>query len=43
MELAVIRWISGEIRLLSYFKNLVLLAAFLGLALGFAVVGKGKL
>jgi hypothetical protein len=42
MELAVIRWISGEIRLLSYFKNLVLLAAFLGLAIGFALVGKGK-
>jgi hypothetical protein len=42
MELGVIRWISGEIRLLSYFKNLVLLAAFLGLAIGFALVGKGK-
>jgi Spermine/spermidine synthase domain len=42
MELAVIRWVSGEIRLLAYFKNLVLLAAFLGLAIGFAVVGKGK-
>jgi spermidine synthase len=42
MELAAIRWISGEIRLLSYFKNLVLLAAFLGLAIGFALVGKGK-
>lgn len=42
MELAVIRWVSGEIRLLAYFKNIVLLAAFLGLAIGFAVVGKGK-
>ena len=42
MELAAIRWISGEIRLLAYFKNLVLLAAFLGLAIGFALVGKGK-
>jgi Spermine/spermidine synthase domain len=40
MELAVIRWIAGEIRVLSYFKNLVLLAAFLGLAIGFALVGK---
>ncbi|MBC8331949.1 MAG: hypothetical protein H8E28_08205 [Anaerolineae bacterium] len=39
-ELAVIRWISGEIRLFSYFKNLPLLAAFLGLALGFGLVGK---
>ncbi len=42
MELAAIRWVAGEIRLLSYFKNLVLLAAFLGLAIGFAVVGKGR-
>jgi len=42
MELAAIRWISGEIRLFAYFKNLVLLAAFLGLAIGFALVGKGK-
>ncbi len=42
MELAVIRWLSGEIRLLAYFKNLVLLAAFLGLAIGFALIGKGK-
>jgi len=39
-ELAVIRWLSGEVRLFSYFKNLPLLAAFLGLAVGFALVGK---
>jgi hypothetical protein len=42
VELAAIRWLSCEIRLLSYFKNLVLLAAFLGLAIGFALTGKGK-
>ena len=41
-ELAVIRWMSAEVRLFSYFKNLPLLAAFLGLAIGFAVVGKGQ-
>jgi len=41
-ELAVIRWISAEVRLFSYFKNLPLLAAFLGLAIGFAVAGKGR-
>ncbi len=41
-ELAIIRWVSGELRLLSYFKNLPLMAAFLGLALGFALVGKGR-
>jgi hypothetical protein len=42
VELAVIRWISGEIRLFSYFKNLPLLAAFLGLAIGFGLVGKRR-
>jgi spermidine synthase len=42
VELAAIRWISAEIRLLAYFKNLALLAAFLGLAIGFALVGKGR-
>ena len=42
IELAVIRWISGEITVLSYFKNIILLAAFLGLAIGFALVGRGK-
>jgi spermidine synthase len=41
-ELAIIRWVSGEVRLFSYFKNLPLLAAFLGLAIGFGVVGKGR-
>src|SRR5512137_1263497 len=41
-ELAIIRWMSAEVRLFSYFKNLPLLAAFLGLAIGFAVVGKGR-
>ena len=41
-ELAVIRWLSGEVRLFSYFKNVPLLAAFLGLALGFAQVGQGR-
>jgi hypothetical protein len=42
LELAVIRWIAGEVRLFAYFKNLLLLAAFLGLSIGFAVVGKGR-
>jgi len=42
LELAVIRWISGEVRLMAYFKNLPLLAAFLGLSIGYALVGKGR-
>src|SRR5512139_1903996 len=41
-ELALIRWIAAEVRLLSYFKNLPLLAAFLGLSLGYAFVHKGR-
>ncbi len=42
LELAVIRWLSGEVRLMAYFKNLPLLAAFLGLAIGFALAGKTR-
>ena len=42
LELAVIRWVSGEIRLFAYLKNIPLLAAFLGLAVGYAMVGKGR-
>lgn len=38
LELAVIRWLSAEVRIFSYFKNLALLAAFLGLAIGFGLV-----
>ena len=34
LELALIRWISTEVRIFAYFSNLVLLACFLGLGLG---------
>jgi len=34
LELALIRWIGGQIRIFAYFSNLVLLAAFLGIGLG---------
>ena len=30
-EMLVIRWLGSEVRLFSYFKNLIMLAAFLGL------------
>ena len=33
-ELALIRWLSGEVRVLAYFPNIVLMSAFLGLGLG---------
>lgn len=42
LELAVIRWLSAEVRLFSYLKNIPLLAAFFGLAIGFALVNKGR-
>lgn len=34
LELALIRWMGSQIRIFSYFANLVLLAAFLGMGLG---------
>lgn len=35
LEILVIRWVEGEIRIFAYFKNLALIAAFLGLGLGY--------
>jgi hypothetical protein len=37
LELGLIRWIGGQIRLVAYFANLILLAAFLGMGLGIAL------
>jgi hypothetical protein len=34
LEMALIRWLPGQVRVVSYFPNLVLIAAFLGLGLG---------
>lgn len=34
LELAVIRWMGSQIRIVAYFQNLVLMAAFLGMGLG---------
>jgi hypothetical protein len=42
LELALIRWVSGDVQIFSYLKNMPLLAAFLGLSIGFAMVGKGR-
>ncbi len=36
-EVQIVRWLAAEVRLFAYFKNLVLLAAFLGLGLGFTL------
>jgi len=37
-EMLIIRWLSAEFRLFAYFKNLPLLAAFMGLGIGFGLV-----
>ncbi len=37
LELALIRWISSQVRVLAYFNNLILIACFLGLGLGLAL------
>ena len=36
-ELMIIRWIATEVRLFAYYKNFVLITAFLGLGIGFAL------
>lgn len=33
-ELALIRWLPGQVRVLAYFSNIVLISAFLGLGIG---------
>src|SRR3982751_4789704 len=35
-EMIIIRWLASDVRIFAYFKNLPLLAAFLGLGLGCA-------
>lgn len=37
LELALIRWMGGQVRVFAYFSNLVLISAFLGMGLGVAV------
>jgi len=39
LEVALIRWLPAQIRLLSYFSNFILLAAFLGIGIG-ALLGR---
>ncbi|SDS36670.1 class I SAM-dependent methyltransferase [Opitutus sp. GAS368] len=37
LELALIRWTSGQVRVFAYVNNIVLIAAFLGMGLGVAL------
>ena len=41
LEVALIRWLPAQIRLLSYFSNFILLAAFLGIGIG-SLLGRMK-
>ncbi|MCC7073014.1 MAG: hypothetical protein IT383_16955 [Deltaproteobacteria bacterium] len=34
LELALIRWISGQVRILAYFNNLILICCFAGIGIG---------
>lgn len=40
LELACIRWIPANVRMLSFFSNFVLLACFLGMSIGFLLTAK---
>ena len=42
-ELALIRWLPGQVRVIAYFPNLILLSAFLGLGLGCLRAGRRSL
>jgi len=42
-ELTLIRWLPGQVRVLAYFPNLILIAAFLGLGLGCLVASRRSL
>lgn len=39
-ELALIRWLPAQVRVIAYFPNVVLLAAFLGLGIGSLIAGR---
>lgn len=43
LELAIIRWLSSEVRIFAYFKNLPLMAAFLGFGIGFSLADREDL
>lgn len=42
LELVVIRWLGTEVRIFSYFKNIPLLAAFLGMGAGCILAGRKR-
>ena len=42
-ELTLIRWMGGQVRVLAYFPNLILISAFLGLGVGCLLAGRRSL
>jgi spermidine synthase len=42
-ELALIRWLPGQVRVIAYFPNLILISAFLGLGMGCLRAGQRSL
>ena len=41
-EMLIVRWLAAEVRLFSYFKNLTMMAAFMGLGVGFALARRRR-
>ncbi len=41
-ELLIIRWLSSEVRILAYFKNMPLIASLFGLGVGLALTGSNR-
>ncbi|MGA1500831.1 MAG: spermidine synthase, partial [Ilumatobacteraceae bacterium] len=42
VELALIRWLGGNVLYLAYFSNIVLLGSFLGIGLGFLLAKRSE-
>ena len=42
VELVFIRWLGSELRIFSFYKNVALIAAYLGLGLGFILYSKER-
>ena len=42
LELALIRWTGSNVLYLSYFSNLILLASFLGIGVGFLIADRRR-
>ena len=42
VELMFIRWVASEVRVVAFYKNFALIAAFLGLGIGFAIARREK-